>query len=153
MNSRPIQQGAQPTPSAPVSFDVNHIGIFCMDNAHLNKLNLLGTFHYVVGGIGVFFACFPLIHFGLGIGGAYGGDAHGGGGECSDGSADIWVFICLYWGAVFLFGQTMAWLTIYSGKLLKKQQKHTSHLLSPASSASFFPSAPFWGFYHYRASR
>jgi len=37
-----------------------------MDN-DLKNLNFLKVFHYVLGGISLVFACFPLLHVGLGI--------------------------------------------------------------------------------------
>ena len=42
-------------------------------------------------------------------------------------------------GLFFLFGQTMAWFTIYSGKLLKKQQKHTFSFVVACILCVFFP--------------
>ena len=42
-------------------------------------------------------------------------------------------------GLFFLFGQAMAWLTIYSGKLLKKQQKHTFSFVIACILCVFFP--------------
>lgn len=45
---------APPNPLAPVNEDAEH-------------LRLLSLFHYVVGGLTAFFACFPFIHLGAGL--------------------------------------------------------------------------------------
>lgn len=37
------------------------------DSTDLDHLRLLSIFHYIVAGISALFACFPLIHFGLGL--------------------------------------------------------------------------------------
>ncbi len=84
------------------------------------QLDLLSIFHYVVGGITGLFACFPLVHLGLGLMMIF-----------SDFNVDPpppafvgWLFAGMG-GVMVLGGWTMAVLIIIAGRKLKKRVSRT----------------------------
>ena len=105
-------------------------------NQDQNHLNLLSTFHYVVGGLGIVFACFPLIHFVVGIAmmvGAFGSE--------NGDQPPVWVgfLFAAIGGIFFLLGQAIAWLTIYSGKQIKKREKYMLSFIVACIICIFVP--------------
>jgi len=107
------------------------------DHTDLEHLRLLSIFHYVVGGIGVLFACIPLIHLGLGIAMVSGAFPEAGQGE----PAPDWfgyIFVAMG-GLFFLAGQAMAGLTIYSGVQIKNRKKYLLSFIMACLLCLFIP--------------
>jgi hypothetical protein len=83
------------------------------------QLDLLSTFHYIVGGIAALFACFPLIHVAIGLMMVF-----------SDFNGDApppffgWLFVGLG-GMFILLGWAIAVLIIIAGKKLRKRTSRT----------------------------
>lgn len=97
-----------------------------MDDKTIEHLNLLAVVHYILGGIGVFFACFPLIYLVLGIAimtGSMDFPDHGNNNQPPP--EFLGVMFAVMGGIFFLLGQALAWLMIYSGRQIKKRQKRT----------------------------
>ncbi len=100
-------------------------------------LNLLATFHYVVGGIGVLFACMPLLHLGFGIAFLAGAIP-----EANDGSGPpewFGLLFVLIGGMFFIIGQAIAWGIIYSGKQLKNRRKYMFSFIVACVMCFFIP--------------
>ena len=107
------------------------------NNSDLEHLRLISLFHYIVGGIGVLFACFPLIHLGVGIAFLI-GDFN----RASDGNnPQEWVGILfiVMGGLFFLIGQALAWLTVYSGMQIKNRKKYTLSFVVACVMCMFVP--------------
>lgn len=106
-------------------------------------LDLLAIFHYVVGGMGVLFACAPLVHLTIGIAMLSG---EGPFGEMPD-EAEVPVefprFIGLMFavigGAMFVFGQLIAWMTIYSARQLQLRRNWTFSFVVACIQCMFLP--------------
>jgi hypothetical protein len=73
-------------------------------------LQLLAIFHYIVGGLAAFFACFPLIHLTIGVVMVCGGFS----GNQAPLAILGWLFIILG-GGFFLAGQSLAVCIIIAG--------------------------------------
>ncbi len=87
-------------------------------------LKLLALFHYIVGGIGFFFACFPIIHLIVGIVLLYAPT------KPADGAAPQMMVAVLFIGLALFFivcGWALAFCTILSGR---KIAQHKSWLFS-----------------------
>jgi len=103
-------------------------------------LNLLSTFHYIVGGIGVFFACFPLIHLSIGVAMLTGSIPLGTSLDNSNQPPEWFGMIfAMMGGLFFLLGQATAWCTIYSAKCLKQRKKHTYSFIIACILCMFVP--------------
>ena len=100
-------------------------------------LKLLAIGHYVVGGIGVFFACLPLIHLTIGLVFLFGDGIDLDTGE--EVPAFIGVLFAVIGGMMFLFGQACAWCVIYSGRQIAQRKKHTFSFIIGCVNCMFFP--------------
>jgi len=94
-------------------------------------LRLLSIFHYVVGGIAGFFACFPLIHFCIGaamLAGAIDG-------------APRFVGVMLVMMSIFAItiGWTLAVCLIISGRMLAKRKHYMFCFIIACISCVFMP--------------
>ncbi len=82
-----------------------------------NHLDLLAVFHWVVGGLTALFACFPLIHVGLGLAMVFGK---------LDGKnpPPAWIgwFFVVFGGMAVLCGWTAAIAIITAGRKLKRRK-------------------------------
>jgi len=88
-------------------------------NAHEEQhLQLLAIFHYVVGGLTAFFACFPLIHLTIGLAMVFGGFP---GNQPQPPQFVGWLFIILG-GGFFIIGQTLVICIIIAGRFLARRQ-------------------------------
>lgn len=85
----------------------------------IRHLDLLSVFHYIVGGITAFFACFPLIHVAVGLALVL-GDFN------SDPPPPFmgWLFLGIG-GVLVLGGWTLAVLMILAGRRLKRRTSRT----------------------------
>lgn len=108
------------------------------------KLKLLSIFHYIVGGLGVLFSLFPLIHLSAGI------HLLSLGSQIAPSTEEIpadflpmfktipYIFIIMG-GGFFLFGQVMSWFCIYSGKQIKKRQHYKLSFIVACIICAFVP--------------
>ena len=99
-------------------------------------LKILSIFHYVVGGLGALFACFPILHVGIGIAmvaGAF--PNHNGNGPPQ---AFGWLFIILP-GFIILTGWTVAVCIIMAGRRLARFTNHTFCLVVAGVECIFMP--------------
>ncbi len=96
----------------------------------------LAVAHYVVGGIGVCFACIPLLHLVMGIALVTGNlQSHA---AQSPPDAFGWIFVAA--GAVFfLIGQAIAVTIIVSGRFLAKQKHYMFSFIIACIMCAFFP--------------
>src|SRR5205823_8664068 len=81
-------------------------------------LQLLAIFHYIVGGLAAFFACFPLIHLSIGVVMVCGGFS----GNQPPPAIVGWLFIILG-GGFFLAGQSLAICNIIAGRFLARRRR------------------------------
>ena len=86
-------------------------------------LKLLSFFHYIVGGIGCFLACFPLIHVGIGLFLAFSGDQFAQNGGEAPPAFIGWIFVGM--GLLFfILGQAMSISMIVSERYLSQRKKY-----------------------------
>ncbi len=89
-------------------------------NQDEHYLNLLGIFHYVVGGMTAFFACFPIIHLIIGValisGKFDGGDPPP--------AFFGWLFVIAA-SFFILLGWALAAIVIFAGRRLRQRRSHT----------------------------
>jgi hypothetical protein len=93
------------------------------ENTDQKHLKLIAIFHFIVGGIGVLFACLPLIHLGMGIALMTGYFPEANNGD----QPPEWLglLFAIMGGVFFLVAQAMAWSIIYSGFQIKKRAHYT----------------------------
>jgi MFS family permease len=102
-------------------------------------LKLLAIFHYIVGAIGAFFACFPLLYVGMGV--LFVASPH----FMTEGqkgppppAAIGYVFIAI--GAFFaLLGWSAAIATVISGRYIAKRRKRLFSVVMAAILCMFMP--------------
>jgi hypothetical protein len=106
-------------------------------NHDIEHLRLLTIGHYIAAGITALFACFPLIHFSLGLmfllnpptgpeNGAFPSQMFG-------------LVFALFGGAFVLGGWTVAALIFAAGRAIKARKRHTFCIVVAAISCAFFP--------------
>lgn len=106
------------------------------------NLKLISIFHYVVGGLGVLFACFPLIHVSLGLMMVTGHfnemmqQGHPPGPPFP--SQFGWFFVAIG-GAFFLIGQFCAISMIISGRYIAQRKHYTFSFVIACIECVFFP--------------
>ncbi len=103
-------------------------------NQDLEHLKLLSIFHYVVAGLVALFACFPLIHFFVGLGmvtGAF---------DDAPGEAQIFGFgLMVFAGLFILSGWAMAVAVLFAGRSLAKRTRYTYCLVVAGIECVFMP--------------
>lgn len=106
----------------------------------LKHLDLLSTFHYVLGAITGLFACFPILHIIMGITFIIGLD----GAEIGDKEGAIaahlmgWIFVIM--GSILvLAGWLVATLMVVTGINLKKRKRYTFCMVTSAIECTFMP--------------
>ncbi len=115
-----------PFPNLTPSKDVEH-------------LRLLSIFHYVVGGIGALFACFPLIHVGIGVMMVANPETIGPGTQGQEPTAWIGYLFIGFGMVAVIIGWALAICTILSGRYMAKRQKRTFSFVVGAISCTFVP--------------
>lgn len=102
------------------------------------QLRLLATFHYVVAGIGAFFACFPLIHVVIGVMMIVKPAAMGGTHAAPPPAALGYLFAGM--GTLFvLMGWGAAVCTFVSGRYLARRRKRMFSFVVAAFLCAFVP--------------
>lgn len=97
------------------------------------NLDLLGTLHYVLGGILALFACIPFIHVALGLAIMWG---------AIDGEAPPRVFGLIFFLVgltVVLFGWALAIAVVIAGARLRQRRSWTYCMVVAAISTLFMP--------------
>jgi hypothetical protein len=82
-------------------------------------LQLLAIFHYIVGGVAAFFACFPLIHLTIGLVMVCGGFS----GNQAPPAFVGWLFIILG-GAFFLWGKVWRFALSLPADFLARRKRY-----------------------------
>jgi hypothetical protein len=104
------------------------------DDEHLR---LLSIFHYVVAGIMAMIACFPIIHFGVGVAIILAPEMFGNKGEPPPAFIG-WLFAIV--GAVFIaLGWTFAALTFTAGRFLAMRKNYMFCLVMAALECMWAP--------------
>ena len=106
-------------------------------NEDLQYLKLLSIFHYVVGGLAAFFACFPVVYIVMGILVVY---APGTMDSEDEAMAALfgWFFIIIGAGLVVL-GWAFAIFTIIAGRYLARQAHYLFCMVMAAIECIFMP--------------
>jgi hypothetical protein len=113
--------------SAPVAADLEH-------------LRLLSIFHYIVGGLMLFFSCFCIIHLVLGLAMVLNPEGFQGP-KSRPSPPPMWFgYIFATAGAMgLLTGWTVGGLTIYSGRCLSKHRRRLFSLVIAGFVCMFMP--------------
>jgi hypothetical protein len=103
----------------------------------IKHLDLLGVFHYVVGGITALFSCMPFLHVFMGLAvlsGKFVEESNGSGPPPIMG----WMFIIM--GTIFIiFGWSMAICMIIAGRKLKQHKKRMFCMVVAGIECIFIP--------------
>jgi hypothetical protein len=104
----------------------------------LKDLRLLSIFHYIVGGLTGLFSCMFLIHLFIGLTVLLSPESMtGGNGEAPP---EFFGYIFTFVGGLFfILGVTLAGFIIYSGTLLKKQQRRMFSFVVACIECIFMP--------------
>ena len=105
------------------------------DDEHLR---LLSIFHYVLGGVTAFFACFPLIHLGLGLLMLFSPQAFGSGKGGPPPTA-VGLLFAVFGGAAVLLGWTLAILMFVAGRALSRRRHPTLCMVTAAAECLMIP--------------
>ena len=97
-------------------------------------LQLLAIFHYIVGGLTAFLACFPLIHLTIGLVMVFGGFSSNQAPPAFVG----WLFIILG-GGFFLVGQSLAICIIIAGRFLAQRRRYPFVFVVACCECLFMP--------------
>jgi hypothetical protein len=102
------------------------------------QLRILGIFHYVVGGLHALFGCFGFIHLSIGI--AFMTNPHAFDAHSAD-SPPAWfgAIFALAGGLVILFGWSLGFLTILSGRFISKRTRRTFSIVMGGINCALFP--------------
>lgn len=101
------------------------------DDEHLNLLSL---FHYVVAGLTALFACFPLIHFFVGL-----GIASGAFDDTPNEARIFGVGLMVVAGLFILAGWTLAAAIFTAGRFLARRTHYTFSLVVAGIECIFMP--------------
>ena len=105
----------------------------------IEQLNLLRIFHYIVGGLGCFFSCMPLLHVGVGIFLLVSPESFGDQNNPNH-IQDLFSYFFICMGLIFfLLGQALSICIIYSGKCLKNRKKYMFSFIIACVSCMFVP--------------
>jgi len=103
-------------------------------NQDLEHLRILSVFHYVVGGLAAFFACFPLFHFLTGLALAVGWF------ENEDPVLPaIGIFFMVFAGAFIVAGWAFAVCLIVAGRRLAARRDYMFCLVMAGIACIFIP--------------
>ena len=106
-----------------------------MDPQEEEHLRLLSIFHYVLAGLGALFACFPLIHFVVGLCLIFFAN------KTSQQAPPLFVglmFTCLG-GAMFAIGQACAVMIYLTGRYIKERKNYWFIFVMACIECAFFP--------------
>jgi hypothetical protein len=102
------------------------------------QLNLLGIFHYVVGGLAALFSFFPLFYSVIGAFLVYAAEHPGQNNQEAPPAFVGWIFVVL--GALFfLAGVTMAICILITGRCLSRRKGYSFALVIASIECLFVP--------------
>ena len=101
-------------------------------------LRLLSVFHYVLGALGCFFACFPLIHMVLGLVIVFAPEKLGEHGGQPFPAFAGWLFFGMGL-AFFLIGECISICILVSGRCLTKRRGYTFSFVVGCIECMFVP--------------
>ena len=101
-------------------------------------LKLLSIFHYVVAGIVTLFACFPIIHLGIGIALICAPKAMSGTSGTPPPPFVGWLF-AIIGGSMVLFGWSFAVCVAIAGRFLARRRHYLYCLVTACISCLFVP--------------
>ena len=128
-------QPPNPSPYPQPPYQPQYWALPPQANSDDEHLRLLSIFHYVLGGIVGFFACFPCIHVAVGVLMVTGTMSSGGSGPPP---AFGWIFVIM--GSVFiLLGWTLAILLLIAAGRLRKRCGWTFCFVVACISCLFAP--------------
>ena len=104
----------------------------------LEHLKLLSIFHYIVGGLTALFACFPIIHFTLGVVLIVAPGSMGGPPGSQPPRFVGWLML-LAGGGFMLYGWTSAVCMLLAGRCLARRTHHTFCLIVAGLSCLHLP--------------
>jgi hypothetical protein len=103
------------------------------------QLKLLAIFHYVVAGLGALFACFPLLHVGMGLMMVLDPEFMTGGQNSPPPPAALG-YLVIAMGALFvLLGWAVAICTWISGRMLAQRRRRMFSFVMAAILCAFMP--------------
>jgi len=106
-------------------------------NQDEQHLQILSIFHYVVGGLSGLFACFPLIHFVVGIGIVISSltEKSGAGGP----PLFLGLFFVIFAGSFIFFGWAFAICVILTGRFISQRKNYMFCLVMAGVECIFTP--------------
>lgn len=107
-------------------------------NKDEEHLNLLATFHLILGAIGALFACFPLLHVGMGVMMLVSPESMGAKGNEAPPAFFGYLMIAMGLGFTVV-GWACAICTMLSGRYLKRRQKRMFSFVIAAILCVFAP--------------
>lgn len=105
----------------------------------LEQLKLLSIFHYVLGAMGCVSACFPIIHFGLGIAMLSGGIDAAKSAEDEAAMRIVGTMFVIIGGVVIVAGWAIGLSLIYAGRCLATHRNYTFCFVVACISCLFMP--------------
>lgn len=102
-------------------------------------LKLLSIFHYVVAGLAVLFALFPVIHLIIGLGLVMSPVDMFETPEDAMGAAMVGWFFVIFSGVWILTGLTFSALIILTGRFISRRKRHTFCFVMACIECIFFP--------------
>ena len=107
-------------------------------NQDLEHLKLLSIFHYIVGGMGAFFACFPIMHIVIGLIFIFSPESFENPGDPPPPPWFGWLFVGM--GSIFvLCGWTIAGLVVATGRFLARRTHYMFCLVIAGIECLFMP--------------
>jgi hypothetical protein len=135
MSDLPPPPSPSGLPSSPPPSGLPPPAVSSTDAEHLR---LLSIFHYIVGGLGAFFACFPLVHVAMGIFMVVKPEAMGGN-EAGAPPAFFGYLMAGFGLLLVVMGWAMAICTIISGRFLAQRRRRTFSIVVAAIQCLFIP--------------
>lgn len=105
-------------------------------NENEQYLKLLSIFHYVVGGLAGLFACFPIIHFVVGLTMLFSGFTQSA--EAAP-FALVGILFTSIAGMIILFGWAFAICMILAGRYIAQRKKHMFCMVMAGVECMFTP--------------
>jgi len=103
-----------------------------------NHLQLLSVFHYILGGITAFFACFPAIHLVMGLMMVLRPEIFGPNANNQPPAFMGWFFV--FMGGLFILGGwALAICMIFAGRFLARRRKYIFCMVIAAIECIFMP--------------
>lgn len=104
------------------------------------QLKLLAIFYFIVGGLTLMFACFPIFHVALGIAIIIHPEGFGGHANTNPAFDEIVGYMFVVMGSMFILtGWALGMAMIYSGRMIRRHRRRTFSLVVAGLACIFFP--------------